>query len=77
MGWGDLSRPELHELGSINRMNRGYFESGLAIYSLLRFNYLNLGYIGLGIKALYRYGPYTLPNWEDNVAVRLTMKFSR
>lgn len=77
MGWGDLSRPELHELGSINRMNRGYFESGLAIYSLLRFNYLNLGYIGLGIKALYRYGPYTLPKWEDNVAVRLTMKFSR
>ena len=35
-------------------MNRGYFESGLAIHSLLRFNYLNLGYIGLGIKALYR-----------------------
>lgn len=77
MGWGDLSRPELHELGVLNRMNRGYFESGLAINSLLRFNYVNIGYIGFGIKALYRYGPYTLPDWKDNVAVRLTMKFSR
>lgn len=77
MGWGELDRPELHELEGLRIMNRGYFESGIALNSLLRFNYVNVGWLGFGIKALYRYGPYRMERFEDNVAVRLTMQFSR
>ncbi len=77
MGWGSLRNPQQHGPDTWRSMEQGYWESGLAINSLLRFNYLNVGYIGLGIKALYRYGPYRLPRFEDNLAVRATVSFSR
>jgi hypothetical protein len=77
MGWGSLRNPEQHGPDAWRAMERGYWESGLALNSLLRFNYLNVGYIGLGVKALYRYGPYRLPRFEDNLAVRATVSFSR
>ena len=77
MGWGDLDRPELHDLEGLQTMGRGFFESGFAINSLLRVKYLNLTSLGFGVKALYRYGPYRLERFEDNVAVRLTMTFNR
>ncbi len=77
MGWGKWYNDVRHDIGPFNTMAQGYFESGLAIHSLLRFNYVNFAYVGLGIKALYRYGPYQLPDIKDNIAVRLTLNFSR
>ncbi len=77
MGWGDLANASAHELEGFGTMKEGYFESGLALHSILRLNYLNIAYVDAGIKALYRYGPYQLPEFKDNVAVRLTLQFSR
>lgn len=77
MGWGNLAFPERHGLEGLRAMNEGYFESGIALHSLIRFNYLNIAYVGLGLKAVYRYGPYRLSRFEDNVAVRLTFNFNR
>jgi hypothetical protein len=77
MGWGRLSQPELHGPESWRAMDQGYWESGLALHSLLRINYLNVGYIALGIKALYRYGPYQMPAFNDNLAVRLILNYQR
>jgi hypothetical protein len=77
LGWGHLSQPELHGPEAWRAMEQGYWESGLALHSLLRINYLNIGYISLGVKALYRYGPYQMPDFSDNLAVRLTLNYQR
>ncbi len=77
MGWGELANETAHRGFSFQVMRSGYFESGLAVYSLLRYNYFNIGYISLGAKVLYRYGPYALDRWQDNTAVRLIMQISR
>jgi|GEM_PF-1346558 len=77
MGWGGLNRPQVHELEGVRSMEQGYFESGVALRSIVRFNYLNFMYIGLGVKALYRYGAYQLPELKDNLAFRLILDVSR
>ena len=76
IGWSDLSRAELHEGVDFRTMERGYFESGLVVSKLLRFNYLNALYLGLGAGVYYRYGPYALPEAADNLAFRLSISFS-
>jgi hypothetical protein len=77
MGWGGLTQPDAHVPILVAAMNRGYWESGMAINSLLRFNYVNIGWLSAGIKVLYRYGPYRLDRLEDNFAYRLTLQVSR
>lgn len=77
MGWGELTNETAHQGFSFQVMRSGYFESGFAVYSLLRYNYLNIGYISLGAKVLYRYGPYGLDRWQDSTAIRLIMQISR
>jgi len=77
MGWGTLTRPGMHQQIPLKSMEQGYFESGIALNSLLRFNYVNIGWLSAGVKVLYRYGPYRLALFEDNVALRLTLQVSR
>jgi hypothetical protein len=77
MGWGQVEGTESHQGLTLQAMERGYFESGLAIYNILRINYVNIGWMGLGVKLLYRHGPYQQAAWQDNTAVRLTLSLSR
>ena len=44
-------------------LEKGYFESGLE---------LNKIYKGLGIAGFFRYGPNRLPEFEDNLALRIS-----
>lgn len=76
VGWSDLARPELHEGVEFRTMGRGYFESGLVVKKMLRFNYFNALYLGIGAGVYYRYGPYALPDAADNLAFRLAVSFS-
>ena len=67
--WGDLRRPEIHQGEGINfqRMNKGYFEGGIALHDLIK----NL-YAGVGFAAFYRFGHYMFPDIIDNFSFRLT-----
>jgi hypothetical protein len=63
MAWGNLEKPEQHLGIEYKTLNKGYFESGIE---------LNQIYSALGLSCFYRYGPYQLPRFEDNLAIKLT-----
>ncbi len=61
---------------TIQSMDEGFLESGLGLNNMIRFNYADVGYLGLGVSAFYRYGAYQLPSEKENLALRLNMTFS-
>jgi len=63
MAWGNMKNPENHIGLEYKTLKKGFFESGLE---------LNQIYNGLGLGGYYRYGPNHLPNFKDNIAVKLT-----
>lgn len=73
-GIGDIGRPEnAAHLGiAANNFRSGYFESGLGADNLLRFNYADIAYLGVGAGVFYRWGHYALPLPIENMAVRLS-----
>lgn len=60
---GDIEHAEYHQNITFNKLNKGYFESGLEFNSLFK---------GFGVSAFYRYGSYIKPEWSDNLAVKIT-----
>lgn len=69
--WGILENSEEHLNTSTQDVRKGYYESGLELNKLVKFNF-----IAIGIGGYYRYGPYSLPETLDNLTVKLTSKFS-
>ncbi|WP_339919056.1 DUF5686 family protein [uncultured Flavobacterium sp.] len=63
MAWGNLQKPEQHAGLNYKTLNEGYFESGIELNQIFK---------GLGLTAFYRYGPNQLPQFEDNIAVKLS-----
>lgn len=76
IAWGDLRRPELHHDLGFRTAASPLFESGVQLDNLLRFNYLNVAYIGLGGAVFYRWGGLQAERWQDNLSFRATMRFS-
>lgn len=64
-GIGTLDHPEKHLDIEFKTLERGFMESGFE---------LNQIYRGLGFVAFYRYGPNQLPHFEDNLAIKLSIK---
>ncbi|MEN9488975.1 MAG: hypothetical protein RL494_1240 [Bacteroidota bacterium] len=64
-GLGTLEHAEKHAGINFKTLEKGYLESGFE---------LNQIYRGLGFVAFYRYGPNQLPNFEDNIAIKLSLK---
>lgn len=62
-GFGSLQDKERHLGLNFKTLENGYFESGVE---------LNEIYKGIGICGFYRYGPNKLPDFEDNVAFRIS-----
>ncbi|WP_196889782.1 DUF5686 family protein [Aureivirga sp. CE67] len=60
---GDIEFPLMQKGVSFKSMRKGYYESGIEFNNLLK---------GFGISAFYRYGPYSNPEWSDNLAVKAT-----
>ena len=48
-------------------MNKGYYESGLQIDNILLSSFS-----GIGIGIYYRYGPYSLDGFRNNLAIKLS-----
>lgn len=71
MGIGSLRSPAAHQALVFNTLEKGFFESGLTLTNLIRFNYLNIMYFGFGGGAFYRYGPYAFDRESKNVSAKL------
>ncbi len=70
VGFGSIKNPSRHLGYNLKSMNKGFFESGLAITNLI-----GSGISSLGIEFMYRYGPYAFPDFSDNYSLRLTYSF--
>ena len=76
LGYGSLKEASNHQNINFNIKNKIYLETGLELKSLVKINYLNMGYLGLGVGGFYRYGYYNLPKFKDNFAFKFGMSFS-
>ncbi|MGB0806138.1 MAG: DUF5686 family protein [Salibacteraceae bacterium] len=70
VGWGSLDNPEYHLGQNFSTMEKGYYESGLLLDKLLL-----LDLYGFGMGVFYRYGPYALPQLEDNFGFSFTILY--
>lgn len=75
IGFGWLDHPERYQYINLSQkpyktMDLGFYESGLLINNLV-----NLKLYTIGIGAFYRWGPYSMNNWYDNIAGKLTVIF--
>jgi Family of unknown function (DUF5686)/CarboxypepD_reg-like domain len=68
--FGRLSNTARHNV-ALRAAQLGYHETGLSITGLMKSNISNLG-----IGFFYRYGPYHLPQFQDNLAIKITSTFS-
>ncbi len=70
---GKLHQPNLHKDLAFKTLEEGFFEGGLAVNNLLRFNYVNFAYLGLGWASYLRYGDNARATLQENLAHRLTI----
>lgn len=63
IAFGTLANPEMHQGIVFKTMEKGFFESGLELQNI---------YKGFGLSAYYRYGPYQLARFEDNLALKIS-----
>lgn len=76
MGWGAQHWTSTETTLPYATMEHGYLESGISLDDVVRVNYGNLGYLGLGVAGFYRYGANRLPHSSDNLAFKIGLKFS-
>ena len=75
-GLGRLTNTHLHRDKRLQDMNKGYYESGLVLNDLVRFNLFNLFYFGVGAGAFYQYGHYASTHWQDNLKFKINGNIS-
>jgi hypothetical protein len=63
---GTLSNKEKHAFKQVRDLNKGFYEAGLEIKKI---------YMGLGLGAYYRLGPYSFEKEQDNIFVKVSFKF--
>jgi hypothetical protein len=61
--FGYFSHPENHQGIVFKTMEKGFFESGLELQNIFK---------GFGLSTYYRYGPYQLPKFDQNFAIKLS-----
>jgi len=73
LSYGSLRNPQNHQVIDIKSLEKGYFESGLSLNKLLRFRYLELIYVDLGVGAFVRYGDNSFSKMSDNVVLKWSL----
>lgn len=74
-GWGTLKNPSEHGI-DFKTMEKIYLESGLIINNILKIKYMNVLYINLGAGGFLRHGNYKLSDFNDNLALKLSLTVS-
>jgi hypothetical protein len=75
-GIGDLSEPSNHQNIAFNIKNKLFLETGLELRNIIKLNYLDIGYLGIGVGGFYRYGFHSLPDSKDNFVFKLALGFT-
>lgn len=75
-GYGSLGNNARHYGLGFKTMEKGFYESGILINDVIRANYLDLFYLGLGGGVFMRYGPYAYSHTQDNLAYKLSLTVS-
>lgn len=77
MGWGNLAHSNgMHQGVSYQIPNEIMMESGLQIDNILKFNYVNIGYLGMGVAVFHRHGAYANTFENKPWTYTLTATFS-
>ena len=63
MAFGGNNKNNKHLGITYNTMEKGFFESGIECNKLFK---------GFGLVAFYRYGPYQLARFKDNIALKIS-----
>jgi hypothetical protein len=74
MGWGSLNNASQHSDLVFKTMNNGYYESGVTVGDILRYNLYGLK-MGLGLSVYCRYGYYRYTKDIDNFVLKLATSF--
>lgn len=64
---GYLSNKKNHVGIEFNTLEKGYIETGFELQNI---------YKGIGLSSYYRVGPYQLPRWEDNLAIKISFNLN-
>jgi hypothetical protein len=72
-GYGSLQHKEQQSHLGFKTMEKGFFESGILVNNLVKINYYNIVYLGLGGGAFMRYGAYAAPQVEKNVVYKISL----
>lgn len=78
MGIGSLGgrrRNRFRQL-KIKTLEKGFFESGVAFNNLLKINFYDFGYLGIGAGVFHRYGPNKRRVERENWAYKFTVIYS-
>lgn len=68
---GSLKNRQQHKEIELKTLEKGYFESGIAIDNIVRIKLRKLFYLGAGGGVFYRWGAYSLPQQSQNLTYRL------
>jgi len=63
VAFGGFSHPENHQGIAFKTMEKGFFESGFELQNIFK---------GFGLSTYYRYGPYQLSTFDQNIAIKLS-----
>lgn len=62
--WGNMEHKNEHLGVEFNTLEKGYYESGIELNNIYKI---------IGITGFYRYGPYHLPEFTKNIAVKISV----
>ena len=63
VAFGGFSHPENHQGIVFKTMEKGFYESGFELQNIFK---------GFGLSTYYRYGPYQLATFDQNIAIKLS-----
>jgi hypothetical protein len=63
VAFGGFSHPENHQGIAFKTMEKGFYESGFELQNIFK---------GFGLSTYYRYGPYQLEKFDQNIAIKLS-----
>ncbi|NER12721.1 carboxypeptidase-like regulatory domain-containing protein [Leptobacterium flavescens] len=63
---GDISDQDRHQTFEFESLDQGFYESGFELNKLFK---------GFGLSFFYRYGPYSLPRFDNNISFKFTFNF--
>jgi len=76
LGVGSLDDASDHQGIAFSTKEHLFLETGLELDNILKVPYFNIGYMGVGIGAFYRYGNHHLENSDDNWAFKFSFGFT-